>query len=127
MGNVFTNKHFELYNLPGGNYEWTVQAVNGSFIGGAFAETKTFTVVGGSSTNELPNRGLNVYSQDKKLVVNMSGNTVAGKINVYAISGNKLASGVLTGKAEFELPQGIYIVEVLRDGHRKFVTKVVVQ
>lgn len=127
MGNVFTNKHFELYNLPAGNYEWTVQAINGSYFGGAFAATKTFTVVGGSSTNDLSDRGLNVFSQDKKLVVNASGSTTTGKINVYAVSGNRVATAVFNGNATFDLPQGIYMVEVMRDGYKKSVSKVVVQ
>ncbi|MDR0415152.1 MAG: T9SS type A sorting domain-containing protein [Prevotellaceae bacterium] len=44
MGNVFANTKYELYDLPEGEYEWTVQAINGAYLGGAFAETKTFTV-----------------------------------------------------------------------------------
>jgi hypothetical protein len=127
MGNVFTNTHYELYNLPAGTYEWSVQAINGAYRGGAFAETKTFTIVGGSSTNELLNRGLKVYSQQHKLIVNASGTMTDGRINVYAVSGNKVASGLFNGNAEFELPQGIYLVEVLRSGYKNTVSKVVVQ
>jgi hypothetical protein len=127
MGNVFTNTHYELYSLPAGAYEWTVQAINGAYCGGAFAETKTFTIVGGSSTNEMLNRGLNVYSQHKKLIVNASGITEEGRINVYAVSGNKVASGIFNGNAEFELPQGMYMVEILIDGYTKSVSKAIVQ
>ena len=43
LGNVYTNTSYTL-TLPNGEYEWTVQAINGQFMGGAFAETKTFTV-----------------------------------------------------------------------------------
>ncbi|MDR1417248.1 MAG: FG-GAP-like repeat-containing protein [Prevotellaceae bacterium] len=52
-GNVFTNTQFELYNLPEGAYEYTVQAINGAYLGGAFAEPKTFTIgEGGNDPDE---------------------------------------------------------------------------
>lgn len=127
MGNVFTNTSYELYNLPAGNYEWTVQAINGAYFGGAFAATQTFTVTGESSTNDLSDRGLTVYSQREKLVVEAVGNASAGTVNVYAIGGNKVATAYFTGRTEVKLPQGLYIVEVNREGYSKAVTKVVVQ
>lgn len=127
MGNVFTNTSYELYNLPAGNYEWTVQAINGAYFGGAFAATQTFTVTGESSTNDLSDRGLTVYSQREKLVVEAVGNASAGTVNVYAIGGNKVATAYFTGRTEVKLPQGLYIVEVNREGYTKAVTKVVVQ
>lgn len=127
MGNVFTNRSYELYNLPSGDYEWTVQAINGAYRGGAFAETKTFTIAGGSSTNEMADRSLNIFSQDNKLIVKASDNTTAGQIQVYAISGNLVAAGVLSAKSEFNLSPGVYIVKVLRDGYRNVVSRVIVQ
>lgn len=124
MGNVYTNKSFELYGLPDGKYEWTVQAINGAFFGGAFAEVKTFSV-GESSTNEMSDRGLNIFSREGKLIIN--GPATVGVVNVYGISGNKIASTVLSNQLDVELTQGIYIVEVLRNGYKNFITKVVVQ
>jgi len=124
MGNVFTNKSFELYDLPDGEYEWTIQAINGAFFGGAFAEVKTFSV-GESSTNEMSDRGLNIFSREGKLIIN--GPATVGVVNVYGISGNKIASTVLSNQLDVELTQGIYIVEVLRNGYKNFITKVVVQ
>jgi predicted phage tail protein len=127
MGNVFTNRSYELYNLPSGDYEWTVQAINGAYRGGAFAETKTFTIAGGSSTNEMADRSLNIFSQDNKLIVKASDNTATGQIQVYAISGNLVAAGALSAKSEFNLSQGVYIVKVMRDGYRNVVSRVIVQ
>ncbi len=31
-GNVFGNKRWEIYNLPAGTYEWTVQAIDANFM-----------------------------------------------------------------------------------------------
>lgn len=125
MGNVFTNKYFELYNLPAGTYEWTVQALNGAYVGGAFAETKTFTIIG-TSTDETPDRKLNVFSENQKLIVETSGAT-AGKVNVYAVSGSKMASANLSDRIEFQLPQGVYVVEVERDGYLNKISKVIIR
>ncbi|MFV0468844.1 MAG: T9SS type A sorting domain-containing protein [Dysgonomonas sp.] len=129
MGNVFTNKSYELYNLPAGNYEWTVQAINGAYLGGAFAQTKTFTIVGGTSTNEILGRGhgVNIFSQDHKLIVKASDNKTNGQIEVYGISGNKIVDRFLSESTEFTLPQGVYIVKVARNGYKDMVSKVIVQ
>ncbi|MEA4975215.1 MAG: T9SS type A sorting domain-containing protein [Paludibacter sp.] len=127
MGNVFTNRSFELYNLPSGDYEWTVQAINGAYRGGAFAETKTFTIAGGASTNEMADRSLNIFTQDNKLIVKASDNAATGQIQVYAIGGNVVAASVLAEKTEFSLPQGVYIVKVIRSGYKNTISRVIVQ
>jgi hypothetical protein len=127
MGNVFTNRSFELYNLPSGDYEWTVQAINGAYRGGVFAETKTFTIAGGASTNEMADRSLNIFSQDNKLIVKASDNAATGQVQVYAISGNVVAASALAEKTEFSLPQGVYIVKVTRSGYKNTISRVIVQ
>jgi hypothetical protein len=127
MGNVFTNRSYELYNLPSGDYEWTVQAINGAYRGGVFAETKTFTIAGGASTNEMADRSLNIFSQDNKLIVKASDNAATGQIQVYAISGNVVAASALAEKTEFSLPQGVYIVKVIRSGYKNTISRVIVQ
>lgn len=124
MGNVFTNKNFELYDLPAGEYEWTVQAINGAFFGGAFAAVKTFSI-GGSSTKEMQERNLRIFSKEGKLIIN--GALTDGVVNVYGIGGNRIASTVLSNQPAVELTQGIYIVEVLRSGYKNVIAKIAVQ
>jgi len=124
MGNVFTNKSFELYDLPAGEYEWTVQAINGAFFGGAFAAVKTFSI-GESSTKEMYERDLRIFSREGKLIIN--GALTDGVVNVYGIGGNRIASTVLSNQPAVELTQGIYIVEVLRSGYKNVIAKVAVQ
>ena len=43
-GNAFFNKQWTLKNLPAGNYEWSVQAVDTNYVGGKFAAFSSFTV-----------------------------------------------------------------------------------
>ena len=43
-GNVSHNTTWTLRDLPEGEYEWTVQAIDNAFNGGAFAPTGTFTI-----------------------------------------------------------------------------------
>ncbi len=44
MGNCNHNLKWILYSLPPGDYYWSVQAVNHSFLGGEWAEEQTFTI-----------------------------------------------------------------------------------
>ncbi|MFV0391165.1 MAG: FG-GAP-like repeat-containing protein [Paludibacteraceae bacterium] len=129
MGNVFTNKSYELYNLPAGNYEWTVQAINGAYLGGAFGQTKTFTIDGETTINEVLGRGqgVNIFNQNHKLIVSASNDKTTGQIEVYAISGNKVAERILSERTEFNLAQGVYVVKVTGNGYKDMVSKVIVQ
>lgn len=44
IGNAQKNNSYIIKNLPLGTYYWRVQAINNSFIGGTWSETKQFTV-----------------------------------------------------------------------------------
>ena len=124
MGNVFTNTKYEVYNLPKSNYEWTVQAVNGAYLGGAFATTKTFSITKG--TNAIENNRLpeaNIYSVDKKLFVKDDSNSYQS-LRVYAFSGAELRNEAFNGDAELTLPSGLYIVELTNGKNQSYRTKV---
>jgi len=126
MGNVFYNKAFELYDLPEGNYEWTVQAINGAFIGGAFADIQKFTIGNPSNINKI-----NVY----KPAVSTIGNKLEIKgdagvnqsLTVYGISGITLASQTFSGNTEIELPSGVYVIELVKADSAPFRTKILVK
>jgi hypothetical protein len=121
MGNVYTNTAYELYDLPEGNYEWTVQAINGAYLGGAFAETKTFTI-GGTSINKINKYKPTVYTSGNKLIVKGAAGDVQS-LKVYGISGVSLAATTFTGNTEIELPTGVYIIELEKTGAVPFRTK----
>ncbi|MFQ5823329.1 MAG: FG-GAP-like repeat-containing protein [bacterium] len=64
MGNVNHNKTWIVNNLPNGVYYWSVQAIDHSFAGSAFADEQSFTV--GPALSIFPkilDFGLNLTSQ----------------------------------------------------------------
>lgn len=120
-GNVFGNKKWELYNLPAGTYEWTVQAIDANFMGGAFAATKTFTIT--LSGLEKTIAGVAVIANDGKITVNNSGAALL-EVSVYNVTGSLLKSAKLSSEFNMSLNQGVYLVKVT-DGTQTITQKVV--
>lgn len=127
MGNVFTNKAYYLYDLPAGEYEWTVQAINGQYMGGAFAEKQTFTV-GTSAVNMVSDALQPTFSVlDKNLTVKAQNGTEYS-LKVYNVSGALVKANVFTGSITVELPEiGIYIAEVVNAQGTPYRTKVIIR
>jgi uncharacterized protein YuzB (UPF0349 family) len=122
LGNVFANKKLELYDLPNGTYEWTVQAINGAYFGGSFATTKTFTIAT-SGINEVSNFNPTVYGSYGNLHVEADNVSV----NVYNVSGVKIIKTKTVSNFITKLPAGIYIVEVANSDSKTYKTKVVIK
>jgi hypothetical protein len=125
MGNVFTNTSYELYDLPDGIYEWTVQAINGAYLGGAFAETKSFKI-GTAGIYTVNDYKPAVYTSGNKLVVNGNSGDVQS-LKIYDVSGVTLISTQFTTRTEIELPTGVYVVELVKAGATPFRTKALVK
>lgn len=127
LGNVSIPKEgYALYNLPAGEYEWTVQAIDASGFGGKFAAVKTFTV-GASGIESVNGYQPVVAVSDRMLnVVGMQG--VAQTLNVYNLSGALVNTVSFNGSVNLDMPQaGVYMVEVLNAEGARFHTKVVVK
>lgn len=128
MGNVFNHTSYTL-TLPDGEYEWTVQAINGAYLGGAFAEAKTFTVGEGQGTgvDAVAALGADVLVDGRQLTVRGDASrdmTVA----VYAVNGAKVQEQAFTGEAQLTLAaQGAFLVEVRAEGLTPYRTKVIAQ
>ena len=128
MGNVFNHTSYTL-TLPDGEYEWTVQAINGAYLGGAFAEAKTFTVGEGQGTgvDAVAALGADVLVDGRQLTVRGDASrdmTVA----VYAVNGAKVQEQTFTGEAQLTLAaQGAFLVEVRAEGFTPYRTKVIAQ
>lgn len=88
-GNACLDTFLILHNIPAGNYYWSVQAVNGGFIGGPFAIESTFQVeewvgiplVNNASRMVYPNPShdiITIKQQDfyKLKIVNLQGKIV---------------------------------------------------
>lgn len=120
-GNVFGNKRWEIYNLPAGNYEWTVQAIDANFMGSTFAETKTFTITSTGLIN--PVSGVSISAFNQKINVK---NSTSDMLNVcvYDLAGAMIKQINSASDININLNKGIYLVQVTK-GIEKTVQKVV--
>jgi hypothetical protein len=123
-GNVFYNTGYELYNLPAGNYEWTVQAINGAYLGGAFAGKQTFSITG-TGLNSVTGYAPKVYTSGKKLVIKGNADGIQS-LKIYTVSGVPVVSTAFAGNKEIELPAGAYLVELAKAGATPFRTKALI-
>jgi hypothetical protein len=133
MGNVFANTRYELYDLPDGEYEWTVQAINGAYLGGAFAEVQKFTIGATDPTDstdidpvepigpddpddpDAPDPtdpttsvasetfGLNVHPNPVSSLLNISINREIARVELVSISGEKILTRKVTGGTSYTL------------------------
>ncbi len=125
MGNVWTNTEYYLYDLPNGEYEWQVQAINGQYMGGAFTAKQTFSV-GVSGVEVVNNYNPAVYVNGFALTV--KGEKALQTLNVYNLSGALVNTVSFNGSVNLDMPQaGVYMVEVLNAEGARFHTKVVVK
>lgn len=123
LGNVFYNKSYELYNLPPGEYEWTVQAINGAQLGGAFAPIQKFTITG-TSVGEVNSIKANIYSQDGSLFVkDDSGERM--QVRIFSVSGAKLAESEFVNDFSSKLSKGVYIIQLENSRKEKYNAKIV--
>lgn len=122
LGNVFTNRKWVLNDLPEGTYEWTVQAIDANFTGGAFAIAKSF-IVSTTSINEVIS-GVNIATSDKQLIIE---NKTTSQLNatIYSVSGTIVKEIRNIEKASVVLSQGIYLVK-LSAGSKEMIRKVVI-
>jgi len=108
LGNVFTNRKWVLTGLPAGTYEWTVQAIDANFVGGAFANIKTFTIAPTDITEVSSDISFGT-SKGELIINNKSGTPM--DITVYSVSGSLIKQLKGTGYMSIPLKQGIYIIK----------------
>lgn len=120
-GNVFLNKKWEIYNLPDGNYEWSVQAIDANFTGGPFAAKKTFTI--GTVGIDKTISGVEVIAYNGKLSIKNRSNSVLD-VKVYTVSGSLVKQVRNAKEMNVELKKGVYLVRVTNGG-KTYVQKVV--
>ena len=120
-GNVFLNKRWELYNLPDGNYEWSVQAIDANFMGGPFAPKKTFTI--GTVGLEKTISGVEVIAYNGILRINNRSNSNLD-VKVYTVTGSLVKQVRNAKEVNMELQKGVYVVRIT-NGTKTFVQKVV--
>ncbi len=120
-GNVFGNKGWNLYNLPKGNYEWTVQAIDANFVGGTFAAVKTFTITTTGLKEIISGVSISV-TNGKLMVNNTTGNSM--NISIYTSTGSLVKQLKTSNFEPMSLCNGVYIVKA-NNGIKTMIQKVV--
>ncbi|MFO7668223.1 MAG: T9SS type A sorting domain-containing protein [Bacteroidales bacterium] len=110
-GNLFLNRTYTLYDLPSGGYTWSVQAIDASYEGSAFAAEASFQIVGVSvEPNSLESR-LKVYAVNDMVVVKLEAEN-QGTVSIYNLTGQLMRSDVFNGEFRTNMPAGTYVVKV---------------
>jgi hypothetical protein len=122
LGNVFTNRKWVLTGLPVGTYEWTVQAIDADFVGGPFANVKTFTIAPTDITEISSDISFGT-SKGEILIDNKSGTPT--DISVYSVSGILINQLKGTGLISIPVKQGIYIIKAT-SGQQILIKKIIV-
>ncbi len=122
MGNMFLNKKVEV-NLPDGNYEWTVQAVDAAKFGGHFAPVKALNLATGVDETVVFKPAISIEANTLK--VSYDSNEEIG-LKIYSVLGRKVMDKRFTAKISLTLEQGVYIVQ-LKGESGNFTTKIVVR
>lgn len=111
MGNVFANTHYEVYDLPAGEYEWTVQAINGAYLGGAFADAKTFTINSTGVLNPSP-FNLNISNTGNHLKITINEFSLINHIQLYTLNGQVIEDKIFSSQFEKQMNPGIYLIRI---------------
>jgi hypothetical protein len=131
LGNRDNSLEWPIYNLPDGDYEWSVQAVDGIYEGSAFPTPIGFSltngaIVGIDKATVATYTLANLSSLEGELHIQFMEEVKEASVIVYSITGQKVfnsssASSVLS----MPLNDGIYIVNIISNG-RSQTSKVVV-
>lgn len=107
-GNVFWNRKWVLRNLPEGNYEWTVQAIDANMVGGSFAFPRSFSVAT-SAVESIKDKIALKVSGTIFTVENQSAEPI--KLTLYNLSGNVVVKAPCTDSFSFDPGRGVFILK----------------
>ena len=89
MGNAQTRSALRVYNLVGGTYYWSVQAVDHAFAGSSFASERTFIINGPPTISDITNQLTFVNTPSPPIPFTATGMETAGvKLSLSATSSN---------------------------------------
>lgn len=108
LGNAMMNKTISLQAIPNGTYTWGVQAIDASYDGSAFANG-SFSI-GASALDDQKIQSVSIFAKDNKLTVNAQ---TPSTIDVFAVSGIRIANAIGVKTFSCNLAKGSYIVKVV--------------
>lgn len=122
LGNMYLNKSVEL-NLPVGQYEWTVQAVDAARFGGSFAAMQALNVT--TSVNDVNIVRSLVFAKNHTLSVRSSYDNLQN-VKVFSIVGQQIVSERFISNFDVNLGRGIYFV-LIESKAGNYQAKIIIQ
>jgi len=120
LGNLDNSLQWPIYELPDGDYEWSVQTIDGSFDGSPFPAPLQFTLLDGviSSSGDILNRenekGSTIYIYQKELNILFDTDHVDATIRIFTIDGKEvLNERSESTKFTTRLENGVYLIHIL--------------
>jgi hypothetical protein len=122
LGNAFLSKTWYFNDLPDGEYEWSVQSIDASFLGSPFAPMQTFKIgVSGVESHKVLNK---VQVTNTGIRIDTQGNH--SKLVVCNIAGQQIyANELINGIKDFNLDKGIYILNLTSDGNTENIKVII--
>jgi hypothetical protein len=132
MGNRDNSVEWPIYDLPDGDYEWSVQAVDAAYEGSAFPTPLEFTILAGvidktGIASELYNESIaKVFANHGDLNVQFNHDVKNATIKVYSVDGRQVINAnVSSGNFVSKMNKGMYLVNITSKG-RTQTAKVVI-
>jgi hypothetical protein len=126
MGNVQSNRTWNLMDLPEGNYIWGVQSVDNGFLASGFA-TGNFVIGPTSLNRNTISAEMAVFPNPAKGEFMVRFDKGSYDITVFAIDGREISRTAATRESRFLLAPGVYILRATStDGSATAVRRVVI-
>ena len=131
LGNVDNSLFWPIYELPDGDYEWSVQAIDGAYEGSPFPQPVSFSILKGvldmgNSVKAGKEIDLKVFCTDGSVIVQFNEPLVNTRLAIYAIDGRMvLDTPVNTSEFTTQLNNGIYLIKISNYG-KVFTSKLAV-
>lgn len=123
LGNVVNSLSWPIYDLPDGDYEWSVQSVDGIYEGSTFPTPLALTILDGVISNVGVERNISdaidaiIYAADGMVNVKMNAMPNRAGLKVYTLDGRKVYSSPITSsEISVNLKEGLYIIQLTNDG-----------
>ncbi|MEN8157465.1 MAG: T9SS type A sorting domain-containing protein [Bacteroidota bacterium] len=122
MGNLDHSLEWPLYELPDGDYEWSVQSVDGAYEGSPFPTPVAFSIVNGviggnSIQGKRSEQMARLFVSQNMLNVQLNAAVDNATLRVYTIDGREVLKRQI-GTTEFTTPleNGLYLFNISNGG-----------
>lgn len=122
LGNIDNSLFWPIYELRDGDYEWSVQTIDGAYEGSVFPSPLSFSILNGvidkgNAVRDQKGTDVKIFSNNGSVIVQFNELLVNTRLVVYGIDGRKvLDTPVNTPEFSAKLNNGIYLISINNNG-----------